>query len=98
MFCKYYAVVSAVCNCGYCHSKRKSAWGMPLNLSELSRCCGYSRSTLTQMAREGLPLFHGKITLQDFKRWVREQARKACSSEPVDQSLQQAADTLYARS
>lgn len=71
---------------------------MPLNLSELSQCCGYSRSTLTQMVREGLPLYHGKITLPDFRRWVRAQAKKACSVGPEDLSLQQAADRLYVRS
>jgi hypothetical protein len=71
---------------------------MALNLSELSRCSGYSRSTLTEMVREGLPLYHGKITLQDFRRWVKEQGRKACSSEPEDPSLQRVADKLYAQS
>lgn len=71
---------------------------LPLNLTELSQCGGYSRSTLTQMVREGLPLFHGKITLQDFRRWVREQGRKACLVEPEDPSLQRVADKLYAQS
>lgn len=71
---------------------------MALNLTELSRCGGYSRSTLTQMVREGLPLFHGKITLPDFRRWVREQAKRACSAALEDPSLQRVADKLYAQS
>ena len=72
--------------------------GMALNLSELAECTEYCRSELTEMVREGLPLFHGKSRLPDFWRWVRRQAQKACSSAPVDRSLQQDADRLYGQS
>ena len=78
--------------------RQKVENGMALNLSELAECTGYCRSELTEMVREGLPLFHGKTRLPDFWRWVRRQALKACSSAPVDRSLQQDADKLYAQS
>ncbi len=78
--------------------EEKIGHGMPLNQTELSRCGGYSRSTIAEMVREGLPLYHGKITLRDFQRWVREQARKASSNSPVDRSLQRVADKLYGQS
>jgi hypothetical protein len=72
--------------------------GMPLNQTELSRCAGYSRSTIAEMVREGLPLYHGKIRLRDFQRWIRQQALKASANIPVDQSLQRVADRLYGQS
>lgn len=76
----------------------KAKRDMALNLSELAVCTGYSRSELTEMRHEGLPLFHGKTTVSDFKRWVRRQTTgrgKACPTEPEGLSPQQAADKLY---
>ncbi len=78
--------------------EEKVARGLPLNQTELSLCGGYSRSTIAQMVREGLPLYHGKITLRDFRRWVRLQAQKASSNSSADPSLQQVADRFYERS
>ena len=72
--------------------------GMPLNQTELSRCAGYSRSTIAEMVREGLPLYHGKITLRDFQHWIRRQAQKVSANSLADRSLQQAADKLYGQS
>lgn len=75
--------------------EEKIARGLPLNQTELSRCAGYSRSTIGEMVREGLPLYHGKITLRDFQRWVRLQAQKASSNSFADPSLRRVADKLY---
>ncbi len=75
--------------------EEKVARGLPLNQTELSECGGYSRSTIGQMVREGLPLYHGKITLPEFRRWVSSQARKVSAGSSSDQSLRRAADRFY---